>query len=84
MVYLIGEAAEEIEVALEEEGPAVPRKILPGLEEVFEDLPRSARGGDVVVFSPACASFDRYRDYRERGDHFQRLVKEYMEKRDGR
>lgn len=77
MVYLIGEAAEEIEAALREEAPAVPRRVLPGLEEVFEDLPRRVRAGDVVVFSPACASFDRYRDYRERGDHFQRLVNEY-------
>lgn len=77
MVYLIGEAAEEIEAALREEGPAVPRRLLPGLEEVFQDLPKRVRAGDVVVFSPACASFDRYRDYRERGDHFQRLVEEY-------
>ncbi|MBC7252477.1 MAG: UDP-N-acetylmuramoyl-L-alanine--D-glutamate ligase [Actinobacteria bacterium] len=78
MVYLIGEAAEEIESAFREEGPAVPRVILPGLEEVFADLPGRAKAGDAVVFSPACASFDRYRDYRERGDHYQKLVRYYL------
>lgn len=83
MVYLVGEAAEEIEAALKEQAPEVPREVLPGLEEVFADLPQRARPGDAVVFSPACASFDRYRDYRERGEHFRRLAEEYLGRPDG-
>lgn len=83
MVYAIGEAAGEIASALEKTRPPVPLRVMPGLEEVFQDLPKSARSGDVVLFSPACASFDRYRDYQERGDHFQKLVKEYGGKKHG-
>ena len=30
-----------------------------------------------ILFSPACASFDQYQNYEERGDHFKSLVKKY-------
>ncbi|MBC7248182.1 MAG: UDP-N-acetylmuramoyl-L-alanine--D-glutamate ligase [Actinobacteria bacterium] len=77
MVYAIGEAAQEIAETLRGVGPSLPLRQAERLEDVFSDLPRRAKPGDVVLFSPACASFDRYRDYRERGRHFQELVEEY-------
>lgn len=44
-------------------------------EAVQEIFPRT-QNGDIVLLSPACASFDQYKNYAERGDHFQRLVLE--------
>ncbi len=37
---------------------------------------KAAKPGDVVLFSPACASFDQFRDYEQRGDCFRKLVAE--------
>jgi UDP-N-acetylmuramoylalanine--D-glutamate ligase len=81
-VYLIGEAAQEILEALQGEGEPLNIQVLPGLEEVFADLPYTAEKGDVVLFSPACASFDRYDDYKHRGKHFQEMVGEYRKRRE--
>ena len=38
-----------------------------------------ARPGDAVLLSPACSSFDMFRDYKERGDTFVRAVMELPE-----
>jgi len=44
------------------------------LERALTDARRDARPGDVVLLSPACASFDQFRDFEERGDCFRDLV----------
>lgn len=47
------------------------------LEEAFLKVVNKAKAGDVVLLSPACSSFDQYRNYAERGNHFKKLVEEW-------
>jgi UDP-N-acetylmuramoylalanine--D-glutamate ligase len=71
-VYTIGQTAPRIEEALR--STAVPILDCRTLASAFDAASRAARPGDVVLLSPGCASYDQYRSYEERGDHFRRLV----------
>ena len=69
--YTIGEAGPHFADLLE---PAMP---VNRCEMLCDAVPRAlaaARPGDVVLFSPACASFDQFRDYEMRGDIFREIV----------
>ena len=44
------------------------------MHEAVETAKQISKSGDIVVLSPACASFDLYKDFEERGDHFKELV----------
>ena len=46
------------------------------MEEAVSLSARIAEEGDVVLLSPACASFDWYARFEDRGDHFRRLVEQ--------
>jgi UDP-N-acetylmuramoylalanine--D-glutamate ligase len=41
----------------------------------MNEAARRARPGEVVLLAPACASFDQYRDFEERGEHFMALAR---------
>jgi UDP-N-acetylmuramoylalanine--D-glutamate ligase len=70
--YLIGEATDELEAAL---GPAGVTLVRCGdLATAVERAAADARSGEIVLLSPACASFDQFRDFEERGEGFRRLV----------
>ena len=71
-VYLIGEAARDIAGALEQTG--VPLVFVGDLERAVSAARAAAIKGDVVLLSPACASYDQYRDFEARGEHFRELV----------
>jgi UDP-N-acetylmuramoylalanine--D-glutamate ligase len=71
--YVIGESAPEIAAALAAHG--VPHAVSGTLEAAVEAASADAVPGDVVLLSPACASFDQFHDYEERGDRFRALVK---------
>ena len=73
-VVAIGEAAEDIEHAFD--GTGVPVERASSMDDAVAVAARHARTGDAVVLSPACASFDWYRNYAERGDDFARAVRE--------
>lgn len=70
-LYLIGEAADEIGAVL---GRLVEVEVAGTLESAVASAEREAGQGETVLLSPACASFDQYRNFAERGDHFQDLV----------
>ncbi len=53
---------------------AAPCDVVPGLTEAVQLASRQARAGQTVVLAPACASFDEFRDYTERGRRFRSLV----------
>ena len=52
----------------------VPGSIEGTMDTAVESAARQARVGESVVLSPACASFDQYNNFRQRGRHFQTLV----------
>jgi UDP-N-acetylmuramoylalanine--D-glutamate ligase len=73
--YLIGEAAQEFATTL---GTSVPHEISQTLEVAVEHASRDAEASGladpVVLLSPACASFDQYRNFEIRGTAFRDLV----------
>ncbi|MBK6514087.1 MAG: UDP-N-acetylmuramoyl-L-alanine--D-glutamate ligase [Polyangiaceae bacterium] len=64
---LIGEAADKIAAAI---GDAVPVERASSMEDAVAIAARFAQPGDAVLLSPACSSFDMFRDYKHRGDAF--------------
>jgi UDP-N-acetylmuramoylalanine--D-glutamate ligase len=72
--YLIGEAAGDIAVALELAG--VDHELSGDLETAVRSAAKNAQPGEVVLLAPACASYDQFHDFEERGDAFRRLVEE--------
>jgi UDP-N-acetylmuramoylalanine--D-glutamate ligase len=69
--YTIGEAGELFARLL---SPHMPVKNCGKLDVAVRDAAADAEAGDTVLLSPACASFDQFRDFEDRGDQFRALV----------
>jgi UDP-N-acetylmuramoylalanine--D-glutamate ligase len=73
--YLIGEAAKRMAAELQPAAEAgVELSEVGTLEHAVEAAARNAGSSEVILFSPACASFDAFKDFEERGDRFRELV----------
>jgi UDP-N-acetylmuramoylalanine--D-glutamate ligase len=73
-IYLVGEASDQLAVALDAAGRSYS---LDGdLAHALEHAAADAEAGDVVLLSPAAASFDQFDNFEQRGDTFRRLVQE--------
>ena len=72
-VIAFGEAAPQI---VRELGDTAPIDVAGGVPQLVRLARNAARPGDVVLFSPACSSYDMFPDYRTRGRTFERCVVE--------
>lgn len=73
--YLIGDAAEEFAGTLD----TTPHEITGDLEHAVAAAASEAETGDVILLSPACASFDQFPSFEARGEAFRALATPYLE-----
>ena len=73
-IYLIGEATDALAAALDGAGRPYVRADV--LEHAVALAAADAEPGDVVLLSPACASYDQFDNFEQRGDAFRKLAKE--------
>jgi len=71
-IFLIGEEAENLRAAWGLFTPCTP---VGSLLEAVAEAARHASKGDVILLSPACSSFDQFRDYQHRGEVFCQAAK---------
>lgn len=74
-VVLTGEAAGLIHAALEQVGKTIPVYTEPDFDRAVRCAAALATPGDTVLLSPACTSFDAFRNFEERGERFRQIVK---------
>ena len=79
-LYLVGETAEAIRLAVVHaagyDAAALPIYAFDDFRETVLAASAAAESGDVVILSPACSSFDRFKNFAERGSTFRKIVEE--------
>jgi UDP-N-acetylmuramoylalanine--D-glutamate ligase len=75
-VILVGTTADKIAAAIAAAGGGIPVIRKDNMREAVMAAREAASPGDDVVLSPACASFDLYKNFEERGNLFKKIVTE--------
>jgi len=70
-VLAIGQAAKKIKDDL---SPEIKVEIYETLEAAVKSAANQAKAGESILLSPGCSSFDMFKDYKERGDEFKKIV----------
>lgn len=74
-ILLIGEIRHKLDELFGKAGVGSAQVLDAGtMEDIVATARREAAEGDVVILSPACASFDMFRDFYDRGDQFRSIV----------
>ncbi len=77
-IILVGQAAPRIDAALKAAGFTVPCFYgASNMDEIFGQIKQVVKPSDVVLLSPACASFGMFQNYAERGEQFKRLARQF-------
>lgn len=74
-LIVLGETQAQIAKGAEAQGLGDRLVLVKNLKEAVHAASQLAQPGDIVLLSPACASWDQYKSYEERGDEFKDLVK---------
>ena len=72
---ITGDTAQKIKTAIDNAGE-FEYYLVDDFDEAVRKAYETAEAGDIVLFSPACASFDHFKNFEERGKHFKQLVME--------
>jgi len=72
-LILFGEAAERMQTEWTILSPNII--LSDSFEDAFNKARLSAKKGDTILLSPACSSFDMFKNFEERGEKFKKLVK---------
>ena len=79
-VYLTGDTAEKIRDAVFASKfykPGTPEvQLIDDFTETVLTAASSAEAGDIVLLSPACAAFDRFKNFAQRGEYFKKIIME--------
>ena len=74
-LVLLGEAIPQLTRDLGD----LPHTVVPGFDEAVAEALAQARPGDQVLLSPACASFDQFDHFEQRGERFEALVRAWVQ-----